>query len=1484
MNMIQTPFPSLIISASSRRSGSTWLQRIIHASSDIFIWGESFPTVELLGTLYTNFLRNQSVQAEETGKFFSSSQDPAAWMANINPPLSDLKAAMAAFFSTYYRSSTKPMYGWKEVHYGRSELGFIRGIFPETKVILLVRNPVDVAESLSKLGWIGRYEDTQSLEMVARLWRERTRDYLSLRNDPGYLLIRYEEIHNRLGEILDFAGGKANEATERALRTIVNGTEAAASLSAEERKMISHICEQEMFELGYLESRLEAKSQEPAAGMEGISLAAASGDVPAAEQPGAAMAYKREALMAQQEILKLEAQLEDQEKSISSLKTHNANLRQRNADQDMRIGYLEELISGHEAHIGGLAGEVMDLKGLIQEMRNTFFWRLTKPLRFLGRFMRSPKEESYNLVRYIFRKLPDPVRSRLAMPAERIVQKVKGNPVTAEAPPQDTTWEEFQAVVLARRDQYKGVFIQELTLDWNVPLYQRPQHLANALGKLGYLVIYRTFNVLDNVNGFRKVADNVWLTGDLETDQIPGAVRSLYSTAYYFDERKLNRMLHPDRFLVYEYIDHIDEMISGSDENVRRLYDLKEFAFNGGADLIVASSHRLRMEAVQAVGRDKVLYIPNGVDVVHYRNKEHETTPVNESLAAFRKKYSNIVGYFGAIAPWLWYNAIGELARQRPDLGFVFIGPDYLSSAHKLPVTSNVLYLGTIDYKILPAFARQFDVCFIPFAPGEIAHTTSPLKLFEYFALEKPVVTTSFMDECIIFPEVFHGNSAQNLSDAIDQSIVVKNDPHYRSRLAQLANENSWMERARLLEPLFVNDPVDFHRPVIIQPQLPQEEIDAILRTPTPATSMAEKKTDIICFSIIDWDFRFQRPQQIMTQFAKHGHRVFYISILNFLSQDKAPKYSVRMIGKNIFEIALAVHQIPNIYGENLSEDNAELLLDSLEELRLAYGIEEAVGYVMIASWTSLALETRKKWGWQVIYDCMDEWENFPLITPAILQSELELVQKCDLLVVTSQQLYDKWQKYNRPTVLARNGTDYEFYVERCIANQILEETDDPIVGYFGAIADWFDLELMIYIARNRPQYHFVLLGGVFDLDVSELESLPNVRLLGQQPYETMPKYLYHFDACIIPFKMNAITGATDPVKVYEYLSGGKPVVSVALPELKPYQELLYLAESYDDFLSKLDEAVAESSPEMAKRRMEFARQNNWKSRYDTIAAGLRQVTPKASIVIITYNNLAITQLCLESILRNTAYPHYELVVVDNSSSDETQDYLHKMANSYGHVKVIYNSSNRGFAAGNNIGLNQADGEFLVLLNNDTIVSPGWLPRLLYHLKDPDIGMVGPVTNTVENEARVETSYRTFGEMEAFARELTQANYRQIADIHMLAMYCVAFRRQVYDEIGLLDQRFGIGMFEDDDYSLRVHKKGYRVVCALDVFIHHFGQASFGKLHEDGSYYRLFDENRRKYELKWQVEWKQHENVMLKPVYHGIDVSSQSPRKLTEME
>ena len=149
-----------------------------------------------------------------------------------------------------------------------------------------------------------------------------------------------------------------------------------------------------------------------------------------------------------------------------------------------------------------------------------------------------------------------------------------------------------------------------------------------------------------------------------------------------------------------------------------------------------------------------------------------------------------------------------------------------------------------------------------------------------------------------------------------------------------------------------------------------------------------------------------------------------------------------------------------------------------------------------------------------------------------------------------------------------------------------------------------------------------------------------------------------------------------------------------------------------------------------------------------------------------------------------------------------------------------------------------------MLLNNDTIVPSGWLTRLLRHLEDPRVGLVGPTTNFVGNEAKVEAPYQTILQMEQYAHERARRFADQISEIDMLAMFCVAFRRDTYRTVGPLDERFGIGMFEDDDYSVRIKKAGLEVVCALDSFVHHFGQSSFVRLIDDGTYNPLFDRNR----------------------------------------
>jgi GT2 family glycosyltransferase len=249
----------------------------------------------------------------------------------------------------------------------------------------------------------------------------------------------------------------------------------------------------------------------------------------------------------------------------------------------------------------------------------------------------------------------------------------------------------------------------------------------------------------------------------------------------------------------------------------------------------------------------------------------------------------------------------------------------------------------------------------------------------------------------------------------------------------------------------------------------------------------------------------------------------------------------------------------------------------------------------------------------------------------------------------------------------------------------------------------------------------------------------------------------------------------------------------------------------------------------------------------------------KVSIIIVTYNNIDLTKACIESILSKTDYHDYEIVVVDNGSADETPAFLEDIEKRFEVVRVILNPDNRGFAKANNQGIEASKGKYIVLLNNDTIVTRGWITKFVNYLdRYPEIGLIGPVTNSCYNEAQITVPYEDVSGLDSFADLYTSEHEGEMSDIKMLAFYCVAMRREIIEKVGLLDERFGIGMFEDDDYSHRVRLIGYRIVCAEDIFIHHFGMASFGKLLENGEYARIFERNRKLFEEKWGIAWEAH--------------------------
>lgn len=246
-----------------------------------------------------------------------------------------------------------------------------------------------------------------------------------------------------------------------------------------------------------------------------------------------------------------------------------------------------------------------------------------------------------------------------------------------------------------------------------------------------------------------------------------------------------------------------------------------------------------------------------------------------------------------------------------------------------------------------------------------------------------------------------------------------------------------------------------------------------------------------------------------------------------------------------------------------------------------------------------------------------------------------------------------------------------------------------------------------------------------------------------------------------------------------------------------------------------------------------------------------QSVPPLVSVVLVTYNKLELTHACLHSLEKNTHYKNVEIIVVDNDSRDATPEYLKEWARRGENRRIILNADNRGFAAGNNQGLRIARGEYLVLLNNDTYVTSGWLGSLVRHLqRNSGMGIVGPVTNNIGNESRIDISYGSMDEMEAAARRYTASHMGETITLYTAAFFCVAFTREIYEKVGELDEAFGIGMFEDDDYCRRVQQLGYTVACAEDVFIHHHHSASFNLMGVERRM-KLFNENRALYESKW---------------------------------
>jgi glycosyltransferase involved in cell wall biosynthesis len=333
-------------------------------------------------------------------------------------------------------------------------------------------------------------------------------------------------------------------------------------------------------------------------------------------------------------------------------------------------------------------------------------------------------------------------------------------------------------------------------------------------------------------------------------------------------------------------------------------------------------------------------------------------------------------------------------------------------------------------------------------------------------------------------------------------------------------------------------------------------------------------KPDLVCLSHLRWDFVYQRPQHLMSRFAR-DRRVFFVEEPIWKAEGSEPRMEV---GERQGGVILAVPHLPGgLAPEQIEALQGELLRELLER-------HEVSGFVLWY-YTPMAMPFAE--GLEplaVVYDCMDELSLFRGAPRELIDREARLLAAADLVFTGGQSLYEaKREKHPRVHPFPSSIDAEHFRRARPSSEERPEPADQagipgPRMGYFGVIDERLDLDLLAAVAEARPDWNIVMVGPVVKIDPESLPRHSNLHWLGMKSYPELPEYLAGWDVALMPFALNESTRFISPTKTPEYLAGGRPVVSTPIRDVvKPYGEsgLVEIADSPEAFVAAIERALA---------------------------------------------------------------------------------------------------------------------------------------------------------------------------------------------------------------------------------------------------------------------------------------------------------------------
>ncbi|HEV2856753.1 MAG TPA: glycosyltransferase [Thermoanaerobaculia bacterium] len=369
--------------------------------------------------------------------------------------------------------------------------------------------------------------------------------------------------------------------------------------------------------------------------------------------------------------------------------------------------------------------------------------------------------------------------------------------------------------------------------------------------------------------------------------------------------------------------------------------------------------------------------------------------------------------------------------------------------------------------------------------------------------------------------------------------------------------------------------------PKVQRSSRPLSATSAVAETP------AVWKAPILYLPAVSWTYRFQRPQHLALALARAGHPVLYVD--GFLRSRILPSRHLLHAQGGLHVLRMRVPGRPDPYREPLDRRAAGRMAGTL--LAGLRGKRPLMVLVQLPFWAELGRELARRLGAPLVYDRIDLHAGFPGVPGSIEEAEDRLIREADLVCATASLLAERPRELNARVQLLPNGVDLGAFPEPAPRRQ-----DAGIrIGYVGALGPWFDVEAVGQAARTLPDWRFRLAGRVEDPEVTALSGLPNLETVGEIPFAEVPGFLSDLDVALVPFRDLPLTRAVDPVKLYEALALGLPVVARRLPETERWPEpLVYLYDDPESFLRQLRRAVQERTPELAQERRRAAEGESW--------------------------------------------------------------------------------------------------------------------------------------------------------------------------------------------------------------------------------------------------------------------------------------------------